>query len=225
MNVNWQKISQLLKEVYVEKKLLDDYSKDESYLKNAFEKTECLWNEQLHQMSELKAIIISESPLFGKEQKYIYNTNTAPSSFFYYQDIEALPTVTTLPQKPKSIVDQKQIMLRELIRSGVLILDIFPFAFNKKNTSLHYRRMGAGIYRQLLKGTTENYLRPKLQLCLDKSNEDTLFIYRYKRLFDKKEGYFEEVSSNIGKGKYKVETINGKNMPMNREKLRELLSR
>ncbi|HIP26323.1 MAG TPA: hypothetical protein EYG80_01545 [Flavobacteriaceae bacterium] len=84
--------------------------------------------------------------------------------------------------------------------------------------------MSKKLYHQLLKITTENYLIPKLKLCLDKSNEHTHYVYRYKRLFEKTENHFEEVLNQMSSQKYKIDTINSSNMSLNRSKLKRLLN-
>ena len=224
--MNWQKISQSLEQTYKNQNLLPHYNNDESYLRKAFEFTESLWQRQLNQIDKLEVIMISEAPLFGKNQKYIYNKNSPPSSFFYYQDIEALPTVKNLPEKPTSIIEQKTIMLKEFVNNGLLILDIFPFAFNEKDTSLNYRKMSNKIYTQLLEQTKDCYLIPKLKLCLNKVNKNTHFIYRYKKLFDKTGNHFEKVLTSVISNStvYNIDSINGTNMSLDRKKLETLLS-
>ena len=169
-NIKWQPISNLLKEVYQEQNILYHFKKDESYLKNAFEITEKLWEEQFNKIDKLKIIMISESPLFGDIQRYI-----------------------------------------------------FPFALNPNHTKLHYRKISKKLYHQLLKITTENYLIPKLKLCLYKSDEHTHYVYRYKRLFEKTENHFEEILNQISSKKYKIDTINSTNMSLDRDKLKRLL--
>ena len=221
-NIQWQPISNLLKKTYQEQNIIKYFEKDESYLKNAFERTEILWAEQFNKIDKLKVIMISESPLFGDTQKYIYNVNTPPSSFFYFQDIKAFPNCENIMQ-PITIREQKKIMLNEFKKNGFLILDIFPFALNQKDTIINYRQMNIALYRQLLKITTESYLIPKLKLCLEKSNEYTHFIYRYKRLFNKTENHFEKVLNQIASKEYKIDTINGRNMSLDRDKLKRLL--
>ena len=57
------------------------------------------------------------------------------------------------------------------------------------------------LYHQLLKITTENYLIPQLKLCLDKTDEHTYYVYRYKRLFNKTENHFEEILNQISSKK------------------------
>ena len=66
---------------------------------------------------------------------------------------------------------------------------------------------------------------PKLKLCLEKSNQDTHFIYRYKRLFEKTEYHFEKILNKISSGTYKIDTINGTNMSSDRSKLKRLLKK
>ena len=70
INIQWRPISDSLKEVYQEQNILDHFEEDESYLKNAFEITEELWEEQFKKIDNLKIIMISESPLFGDTQRY-----------------------------------------------------------------------------------------------------------------------------------------------------------
>ncbi len=187
--------------------------------------TENLWKQQFDKINNLKIVMISESPLFGDFQNYIYNPNTPPGVFFHFKDLEVFLDIGQTIEKPKTIIEQKKTMFDLFYKNGFLVLDIFPFALNPNHTKLHYRKMSKKLYHQLLKITTKNYLIPKLNLCLDKANRNTYFVYRYKRLFDKTENHFEEVLSQISlKGvKYKVDTINGANMSLDRSKLKKLL--
>jgi len=224
-NIQWQPISDSLKEIYQEQNISHHFEKDEIYLKNAFEVTEKLWDEQFNKIDKLKIIMISESPLFGDIQRYIYNPNTPASVFFHFKDLEAFLEYGQTIKKPKIVQEQKKIMFEYFRKNGFITLDIFPFALNPKHTKIHYRKMSKKLYHQLLKVTTENYLMPKLKLCLAKSDEHTHYAYRYKRLFDKTENHFENVLNNINSKdtKYKIDTINGTNMSLDRNKLRELL--
>ena len=96
---------------------------------------------------------------------------------------------------------------------------------DKQSKNLKQHKSKKKLYHQLLKVTTENYLLPKLKLCLAKSDEYTHYVYRYKRLFDKTENHFENIlnSITVKDNKYKIDTINGTNMSLDRVKLRELL--
>ncbi|WP_324172044.1 hypothetical protein [Sulfurimonas sp.] len=224
-NIQWQPISNSLKEIYQEQNILHHFEEDEIYLKNAFEVTEKLWDEQFNKIDKLKIIMISESPLFGDIQRYIYNPNTPASVFFHFKDLEAFLEDGQTIKKPKLVQEQKNIMFECFHKNGFITLDIFPLALNPKHTKIHYRKMSKKLYHQLLKVTAEDYLMPKLKLCLAKSNEHTHYVYRYKRLFDKTENHFENVLNIISSKdtKYKIDTINGTNMSLDRNKLRELL--
>jgi len=224
-NIQWQPISNSLKEIYQEQNILHHFEEDEIYLKNAFEVTEKLWDEQFNKIDKLKIIMISESPLFGDIQRYIYNPNTPTSVFFHFKDLEAFLEDGQTIKKPKIVQEQKKVMFEYFQKNGFITLDIFPFALNPKHTKIHYRKMSKKLYYQLLKVTVENYLMPKLKLCLAKSDKHTHYVYRYKRLFDKTENHFENVLNNISSKdtKRKINTINGTNMSLDRNKLRELL--
>lgn len=225
MLINWQPISDLLKEVYREQKIIEYFEEDETYLKNAFEITEKLWEEQFNKIDKLKIIMISESPLFGYIQRYIYNPNTPTSVFFHFKDLEAFLDDDQTIVRPQTTQEQKNIMYEYFCKNGFITLDIFPFALNPKHTKIHYRKMSKKLYHQLLKITTENYLIPKLKLCLEKSNKHTHYVYRYKRLFNKTENHFEKILNQISSKEieYKIDTINGTNMSLDRNKLRRLL--
>lgn len=224
-NIQWQPISDSLKEIYQEQNILHHFEEDKIYLKNAFEVTEKLWDEQFNKIDKLKIIMISESPLFGDIQRYIYNPNTPASVFFHFKDLEAFLEDGQTIKKPKIVQEQKRVMFEYFQKNGFITLDIFPFALNPKHTKIHYRKMSKKLYYQLLKVTAENYLIPKLKLCLAKSDEHTHYVYRYKRLFDKTENHFENVLNNISSKdtNHKIDTINGTNMSLDRNKLRELL--
>ena len=223
MQVQWQPISQALKKIYQEQDIIEYFEEDEKYLKNAFEITESLWKKQFNKIDKLKIIMISESPLFGNIQRYIYNPNTPTSVFFHFKDLEAFLDDGEIIKKPKTTQEKKYIMYEYFYKNGFITLDIFPFALNPNHTKIHYRKMSKKLYHQLLKITTENYLMPKLKLCLEKSDKHTHYVYRYKRLFNKTENHFEKVLNNISSKEYKIDTINGKNMSLDRDKLRRLL--
>jgi len=107
-NIQWQPISNSLKEIYQEQNILHHFEEDEIYLKNAFEVTEKLWDEQFNKIDKLKIIMISESPLFGDIQRYIYNPNTPTSVFFHFKDLEAFLEDGQTIKKPKLVEEQKK---------------------------------------------------------------------------------------------------------------------
>lgn len=218
-----QPILNSLKKVYEEENIIQYFKQDESYLKNAFEITEKLWEEQFNKIEKLKIIMISESPLFGDIQRYIYNPNSPTSAFFHFKDLEAFLDDGQIIKKPDIVQEQKKMMYEYFVKHGFIALDIFPFALNPSHTKIHYRKMPKVLYHQLLTMTTNDYLIPKLKLCLEKSNKQTHFVYRYQRLFDKTEDYFENILNQISLTKYKIDTINGTNISLDRDKLKRLL--
>ena len=225
INIQWQPISNLLKKVYQEENIIEYFEKDESYLKNSFEITESMWLEQFNKIDKLKIIMISEAPLFGDIQRYIYNVNTPPSVFFYFNDLEVFLDNNQKLPKPKTTQEKKRIMFEYFYKNGFITLDIFPFALNPKHTKTHYRNMSKELYHKLLKISTDIYLIPKIRLCLEKSDKDTRIVYRYKRLYNKTENHFESILNQISSVEYNIDTINSNNMSLDRDKLKRLLKK
>ena len=54
--------------------------------------------------------MISESPLFGDIQRYIYNQNTPTSAFFHYKDLEVFLEDGQTIKRPKTTQEQKSMM-------------------------------------------------------------------------------------------------------------------
>ena len=222
MAIKWQPISNAFHDIYKNKNILTHFEQDERYLKNAFEFTENLWEEQFDMIDKLNTILISEAPLFGNEQKYVYNINTSPSSFFYFQDLQAFPTYHEITTIPKNHILKKKLMLEHFAKNGFLILDIFPFALNHNITAINYRNMNVGLYTKLLNKTVDAYLKPKLELCLKKTHQKSKFLYRYQRLFNNTQHHFENVL-NLMSVNYTIDTIHGTNMSLDRNRLQVLL--
>ena len=224
MSANWELITKKLKKFYKEQDKLNHFKNDEIYLKNAFLNIEELWNKQFQKIEKLKVIMISEAPFYGDIQRYLYNPHTAPSVFFYFKDLEVFLKDDEKLVRPKTTVEQKNMMYDYFYKNGFITLDIFPFALNPNNTAINYRDMSKKLYYQLLEETTKEYLIPKLKACLEKSDSNTHFVYRYKRFFDKTENHFEKVLAEVSpKNQYKIDSINGKGMFLDKKKLKELL--
>ena len=219
--MNWNNIESDLHKLYQRYDLMDNYESDRRYLKSSYEKIESLWLDIYNQIDTVNIVMISESPLFGENETYIYNRNTQPTSFFRFNDMKYLPHYEDVP-KPKSTYETKEVMIKQFIKSGFITLDIFPFPLNEKDTSINYRKMSKKLYSDILNFTKESYLKPKLDLLLKKTNPNSYFLYRYKRLYDKTDSHLERVLEEIGSNNYKVDTIHSKNIPIDREKLYNL---
>lgn len=222
--IQWLPIAEILKNIYQEQNILEFFNNDEKYLKNAFFVTEKLWMDQFNRIDNVEFVMISESPLFGDNKSYIYNPNTPFTAFFHFNDLEAFSKGKTT-KKTSEVYMKKQIMFDLFCKNGFLILDIFPFSLNPKHTKLNYRNISNNLYLQLLETTTEHYLMPKLKLCLNKANKCIYFLYRYQGLFNVTENHFEKILDKLSPKdkKYKIYTINGTNMSLNRNKLKKLL--
>lgn len=219
--MNWNNIESDLKFLYQKYDLMDGYLSDRDYLKSSFEKIESMWLDIYNQIDTINIVMISESPLFGEDEVYIYNKNSKPTSFFRFNDIKYLPNYEEVTQ-PKSTYETKEVMINQFIKSGFITLDIFPFPLNEKDTSINYRKMSKKLYSDILNFTKESYLKPKLELLLKKTNLNSYFLYRYKRLYDKTDSHLERVLEEIGSNNYKVDTIHSNNIPIDREKLYNL---
>lgn len=219
--MNWINIESNLKSLYQKYHLMNGFQSDRDYLKSSFEKIETMWLDTYNQIDTINIIMISESPLFGKNETYIYNKNTKPTSFFRFNDMKYLPNYEEVTQ-PISIYETKEIMINQFIKSGFITLDIFPFPLNEKDTTINYRNMSKKLYSDILNFTKESYLKPKLGLILKKTNSNSYFLYRYKRLYDKTDSHLEMVLKEIGSNNYNVDTIHSNNIPIDREKLYNL---
>jgi len=223
MKNNWKQILNSLRQIYQRYDIVN-FEKDEAYLKKAFEFTEALWEKQFNKINELKVVMLSEAPLFGEKQTYLYNPNSKPTAFFYFQDLQAFPTFNNIDISPKFSHHKKILMFEHFIKNDFLILDIFPFALNSKDTAINYKKMSKKLYNDLLLSTAESYLIPKLNYCLKKMSHTPCFIYRYKRLFSKTGNHMDHILSALYHGgkNYILNTVNGTNMSLDRKKLSDL---
>jgi len=218
MKINWNEIETAIIDYYKEINL-EITSNELNYLKNAFEFIEKLWEEQFKKIKEIKYIMISEAPLFGKEQKYFYNPNSKFSSFFYFTNIEAFDI-----QYTKQDYNNKKFILDILNEKGFLILDLFPFALNKVDTQINYNSVNHKEYQKLFQINLNSYLIKKLNLVKTKCDENTTIFYRYKRLKKKLGGVLEtELEKlNLIKEREDLDCVNN-NMSLDKEKLNRIV--
>jgi hypothetical protein len=169
--------------------------------------------------------MVSEAPLYGEKKNYVYNFLTPPSIFFHFNDLQVFIKNNNSIKKPIKIIDQKKMMLDYFQKYGFIILDIFPYALNPKYTSLHYRKMDKKLYSKLLEITLSHYLMPKLKLCFEKTDDKIIFLYRYKRLFDKTNNFLKKMLQNTVPQniEYHIDSIHGSNMSLDRDKLKSFL--
>lgn len=171
--MEWKLLRRSLKELYNSKGLMECFEKEENYLKNSFYEMEELWNTQFERIKKMKYVMFSESPLWGYEKKYLYNSETKLSQFFYKSDLEFV-----LGKK----IEHKDEFLKTLTDIGFIILDISPFVLNETDTSINYKKISKKDYKFLVNDTLEFYVNSKLKLIKDKSEENPIFFFRYLRV-------------------------------------------
>lgn len=223
MNENWGALSKQLYSIYFDLDLMDHVDNDMIYLWNAYQFTESLWFQQFVKLESMKCVILSEAPLYGSKKTYIYNIESKPTSFFHFNDLKAIiDDNEVLPKKFKSPVAKKAYMIDIITKYGVLILDIFPFAFNSHDTKINYGSIGDPVYNRLLKESIPYFLGPKLEK-IRQIKGNPVFVYRYARLL-KTSSYIENELKKCGllRVNDKLNTINGTNMSLDRSYLKEI---
>jgi len=218
--IEWSHLEYSLK-TYFQNLNLELSEKEANYLKEAFNFTENLWINEFNKIEHIKFLMLSEAPLFGTNKNYFYNKETRFSSFFYFKDIEAFNVSFTENQ-----YNDKEYALRILRDNGFMILDLFPFALNQHDTQFNFNTLNKSQYLKLFNIAVDAYLKSKLDLIKEKCDDNTVFIYRYKRLKQRLSGSLEEL---LEKQKFinlntELDTLNN-NMSLDREKLMKLVKK
>lgn len=218
MKVEWKDIEVSIIEFYKEIQL-EVAPTELKYLKNAFLFTEALWEKQFEKMDNIKYVMISEAPLFGVSENYFYNPSTRFSSFFYFKDIEVFDIAYT-----NEDYNNKEFVLDILNEKGFLIMDVFPFALNQNDTQINYNSIKHKQYQKLFQIVIQSYLHKKLTIIKKKCSNETVFVYRYKRLKEKLSGLLENELNklNLIKKGDNLDTLNN-NMSLDKEKLRRII--
>jgi len=223
-NPDWTPFRQLLGTIYKDLGLVDRSEPDAAYLKSAFDFTETLWHRQLERMPDVKIVMLSEAPLFGHKQTYIYNPDSPPTPFFHFNDLEAFGCILPKKNSWSNPQARKSFLIKQMGVKGILVLDLFPYALNPNDTAINYRKMSNPLYFRLLSETAPYYLIPKIQLARKKVGKTPIFIYRYKKLFQKTNHFVEAlfVKNDIRFDGFKIESIHGENMSLDRKKLSQI---
>jgi hypothetical protein len=195
---------------------------DIEYLRKAFETIERLWRRQFKKMERVRALVLSEAPLFGTEKEtYFYNPKAEPTSFFQFNDAGAVAGKEfAAGRKLESAKDRKQCLIDTLTAHGVLILDLFPYALNPIHTAVNYRTLRRDLYVKLFRESADIWLRPKLDAIRRKA-EKPKFLFRYKRVQERLGRELREIG--LLRQDDEVAAIYGKNMPLDRNRLAEIL--
>ncbi len=196
--------------------------KDLHYLRKAYQITETLWRREFEKMDRVRAVVLSEAPLFGRKKRtYFYNPKAKPTSFFYFNDAEAVAgkgfadgEIFPSPKK------RKEFLIQTLTSHGVLILDLFPYALNPDDTAVNYRSLPQDHYVKLFRESARIWLRPRLDAVRRKSAKPK-FLFRYQRV----EEHLGQELRQLGllHEDDEVASIYGANMPLDRTRLADIL--
>ncbi len=219
----WKRLEDVLSKTYHEHGLQGRFTHDKDYLKYAFERTEEMWEENNAKVHDVRLVMLSEAPLFGDAETYFYNPSTKFTSFFHFNDAEAI-LGKDFSKDIRFIGYNKKTVLHEMLaEAGFVVLDLFPFALNEKKTGLTYRRLPAVEYDNLFNDLCDLYFLPKLVRLTN--GKVPWFIFRYKRLRDNVGARVAKELAEMGKDKATIiESIHGTNMSLSREKLGQIWS-
>lgn len=143
-------------------------SEDSPYLEAAFRTTEKLWRHNFEMMSEVRFVLLGESPV---TDKYIYNEAKPLTVFFHHR---LVPRVKSVKYRDKAF------LLPLLRESGFLVLDVFPFALSER-TALSYPGRIDSVFNWVFEALLDRYLLPKLELIRTKAIPSVQFAWRYKK--------------------------------------------
>lgn len=169
----WKELVEILKKI----PSIEFHPSELDYLRNSFFTVEEMWERALDNYSKITAILIGEAPLFGSDQKYIYNTNTPQSSFLYAS------------QLPGYSADKhgngKVGLLNAMKDLGLVALDLYPFALNSNDTpTLSMKAFSSKKFDITAEQVFEFYTRPKIDQ-LAKKYPDLIVLCRYSRLAER----------------------------------------
>jgi hypothetical protein len=185
----WKGLDKILQDWYSTKDVFEYYDVDKEYLQSAYEEIESLWNKQYERAKFINYVMVSEAPKWGEKRNYIYNTKSINTQFFYLSDLEAVL---------KKKIPNKEIFIEELTQIGLIVLDVLPFALNKKITKLNYDQFSRMEYGQLIESTSKFHLDKKIGMIQKRTSNPNVF-YRYR--------YVQDVFDDIIRSKMAIKKV------------------
>jgi len=183
--MNFTDIRPIIKTVYEKNCFGDKFEVESDYLETAFNDVDKLWRDNFDEIEKVKYLMIAEAPLWGKEEKYIYNLNyKKPSQFFYPSDLGFVLN--------RNIQSKKE-LIAVFNEIGLVIIDISPFPLNQFDTSINYRKLSKNEYRELIRDIIPIYFEEKLNLIAEKKSSDIIVFFRYNRV----KNTFQDLISNV----------------------------
>jgi len=180
MNLKYQHNKQIIGSLYNHLGLANAFKKENSYLESAFQEINSVWFQNFNKMEKVNYLLIAEAPLWGNNKKYIYNSNTNNTQFFYRSDLEKTLDI--------QIKDKKE-FLNVCQDIGFLMIDISPFPLNALDTSINYgqntpesKKLTNKEYQELVKLTLPTFFNEKIKLISKKKSDRLQVFFRYARV-------------------------------------------
>ena len=162
-----------------------------NYLYDNYCKIEEVWWSNFELIDyPIYLVLIGEAPL--RFENYIYNNgNTNGSPFLPEKHIKHCLALLDKDIPPTKEENKRPASMNEL---GLLVLDMFPFAFNDKDTpkfsyESYYTKKGEAHLEELFLQSVSWHLSEKIEKINSKVNEKTAYAFRYKRNFDLQSNY------------------------------------
>lgn len=178
-------MKEYLRNLYQTHGLSDKFEIDWNYLSASIGMIDHLWFSNLNEISDINLIILSESPMWGKEKKYFYNPISSPTGFFNYDHLKYI-----YPEMKRN----KGELISCLNSLGAVFLDVSPYPLNPRITSISYKKdrenkshkISKSEYKGILDSTYTSHLLPRLEKIKSKCNgsdyKKIKFCYRYRRV-------------------------------------------
>lgn len=205
MKANWNELENVLKA-----NTTHNWKDDEiAYLRDAFEDIERMWAQGTIDIKRPSVILIGEAPLYGAKRSYIYSPHIGHTSFLYLGDIPGADT---------NAVDKKAEMLKTMKTSGVIVVDLLPYALNEEdNPNYNYKKLNIKAYRKLIEAVFPICAKLRIEELLER-NPNAKLAFRYNRS-EKAAGHLLR-QYNSGNP---IPSVSGTNMSMDRQKFHALV--
>lgn len=197
MKLDYEVNKQIIESLYSNLGLHNEFNEDIEYLERAFKEINDIWIENFKKIDEVKYLLIAEAPLWGSDHKYIYNPHTNNSQFFFRSDLETILNI--------KISDQRE-FIEICNQIGLLVVDIFPFPLNTRNTRINYskntveskntiesKKLTQKEYRDLVRHTMQTFFEKKIRWIGEKKSPDIKVFFRYGRV----KNTFQDLISDI----------------------------
>jgi len=191
MKLEYNENKQIIESFYDSLGLAYEFEKDNIYLEGAFNEINEIWIENFNNIDKVKYLLIAEAPLWGQKKKYIYNSRTKNTQFFYRSDLEKILNI--------QITDKKE-FIKTCKKIGLVVVDISPFPLNTKDTKINYGKNKDGSkkltkkeYKELVRLTMPTFFERKIRLVGQKKFSDIKVFFRYARV----KNAFQDLISDV----------------------------